>query len=1121
MIELFLTNPRKLGRFVGLLLLTTLACEPTTNPRFELLPASYTGVDFQNTLEETPQMNIFNYLYYYNGGGVAAGDLNGDDLPDLYFTSNLESNRLYINQGDFIFNDITEATNVAGQSGWTTGVTMADVNGDGKLDIYVSQLGDYQNIRGKNQLYINLGNDVAGNPTFENQAAQYNLDLIGFSTQAAFFDYDLDGDLDMYMLNHSTHANGTFGRSTLRLEKHPLAGDKLLRNDGGSFTDVTDSSGIYSSALGYGLGITVGDVNWDGYPDVYVGNDFHENDYLYINNGDGTFSEQLEQSLHHTSRFSMGNDIGDINNDGLPDILSLDMLPSDPVMLKMSAGEDTYDVYNYKLKYGYNHQFSRNTLQLNQGNGNFSEIGLLAEIYATDWSWSGLMADLDLDGYKDLYIANGIKRRSNDLDYIKYISNDAVQRQLEGDLTSDDLTLIDNLPIIKIPNVAFANQGNLHFANKSEEWGLGQESFSNGSAYADLDNDGDLDLVTNNIDQPAFIYRNLTIENSKGKHNFLKVKLLGEGANPQGIGAKIIIPSDTQRIIYEVFTTRGYQSAVPAEVVIGLGQRAQVDSLIVVWPDHRFQVLQNIQVNQTIELQQLDAAGKYDFSASAKPIFIEMDSTLVPDFVHKENRFIEFNREVLIPHMSSTEGPKLAVADVNSDGLQDLFVGGAKRQTSAIYIQTSQGFDLLEQDSFTADSISEDIGVEFVDVDQDQDQDLVVVSGGNEFQGEADALLVRLYTNDGQGNFTRDRQRMPNVYVNGSCIRSADFDQDGDNDLFVGGRVVARNYGKVPTSYLLQNDGQGNFSIQTDRLAEGLSSVGMVKDAQWADINTDGTLDLIVVGEWMPITVFLNQDEQLRKANVSSLKNTDGWWNTVEVIDIDNDGDLDILAGNLGLNSKLRASLEQPVSLAAKDIDENGTIEQLLFHYVGDEKRLFASKDEISSQLVDIKNRYESYTEFAQANVSEIFPAYILEGAKRYDAYEFRSGVFVNEGGLSFQFHPFPAQAQFAPINAMHLIDVNDDNQVDVLTAGNFYEVTIERGRYDADYGTLLKNLGNGQFTWISNTKSGIHINGQVRDLAILKYNGQDVIMVARNKQPLLFLKKNENTTLPLSSVID
>lgn len=1097
-------------------LIISAACSsgPNSDPLFELLTAEETGVDFQNTLTETPQLNIFSYLYFYNGGGVAAGDLNGDDLPDLYFTSNLESNKLYLNQGNFSFQDITEVTGVGGQKGWTTGVTMADVNGDGRLDIYVSQLGDYQNIRGKNQLYINQGNDAQGMPTFENQAADYGLDLVGFSTQAAFFDYDLDGDLDMYMLNHSTHANGTFGRSTLRKEKHPLAGDKLLRNDNSKFTDVTDSSGIYSSALGYGLGITVGDVNWDGYPDIYIGNDFHENDYLYLNNGDGTFTESLEQMMQHTSRFSMGNDIGDINNDGLPDLISLDMLPSDPVMLKMSAGEDSYDVYDYKLKFGYNHQFARNSLQLNMGNNHFSEIGLLAGIYATDWSWSGLMADLDLDGQKDLYIANGIKRRSNDLDYIKYVSNDAIQHRLEGDLTQEDMALVEKLPIVKIPNVAFKNQGNLGFANVSDDWGLGQESFSNGAAYADLDNDGDLDLITNNIDQPAFIYRNNVISQDDTAHHFLKMRFRGEGGNTRGIGTKVVIPLDSQVIIQEVYATRGYQSSVPTDLIIGIGDRPQIDSLTIIWPDHRFQVLRQIKANQTLTLNQVDANGQYDFSSTTQPTFVDVSDSLNVDFVHEENRFIEFNREVLIPHMSSTEGPKLAVGDVNGDGQDDFFVGGAKWQPAALYVQTDNGFEKTRQPTFSADSVAEDIGAELVDVDNDGDLDLVVVSGGNEFQGEAEALILRLYKNDGQGNFTRDDQALPKIYVNGSCVRSADFDADGDQDLFIGGRVVPRHYGNVPASYLLLNDGQGNFTDQTQAVAKGLSSVGMVKDAQWADIDNNGTPDLIVVGEWMPITIFVNEAGKLQQADIASLEKTNGWWNTLEVTDIDNDGDLDILAGNLGINSKLKASPEEPVGLVVKDIDGNGTVEQLLTHYIGGKKYLFATKDELTSQLVQIKNRYQNYIDFARADVDEVFTPETLEGAERHFAYEFRSGVFLNEGNLDFTFKPFPVQAQFSPINTFYLTDVNGDQQPDVLSAGNFYEVTIERGRYDADYGTLLQNEGDGSFTWVPNTKSGMYVQGQARDMVKIMYQGEEIIAIARNKESIQFITINPEKSI-------
>ncbi len=1086
-------------------------CSRKTDPLFELIPAEKSGVHFSNILTETPEMNIFNYLYFYDGGGVAAGDVNGDGLPDLYFTSNQDSNRLYLNKGNFEFEDITVRSGVWGQIGWTNGVSMVDVNGDNRLDMYVSQLGEFGNIGGRNQLFINQGNSEQGVPVFVDEAATWGLDLKGLSTQAAFFDYDLDGDLDMYMLNHSVHSLGTFVRSEAREIPNELAGDRLMKNEGDHFVDVSQEAGIYQSVIGYGLGIAISDINKDGYPDIFVGNDFHEDDYLYLNNGDGTFTESLGKSIEHTSKSSMGNDIADFNNDGFQDIISVDMLPYDPVLLKTAEGEDPYDIYVNKLAYGYKHQLARNTLQLNLGNNTFSEIAYLAGVPATDWSWSGLFVDLDLDGWKDIYLSNGIKRRSNDMDYITFISNDAIQRRLKGEMTEAELAYAEKMPEVKVQNFAFHNNRDLTFTNVAGDWGMGQPSFSNGAVYADLDGDGDLDMVVNNIEDKAFIFKNNTINGQVDQPNFLKVELKGEGLNTKGIGAKIVIPNSDQGTIYhEVFTSRGFLSSVDPTVIIGLGNAKAIDSLIVIWPDRRYESLTNIDANQKLIIDQKNARGEYDYSMTTKPIFSEVEIEGL-DYQHKENRPIEIYREILLPQMTSTEGPCMMVGDVDGDGKEDIILSGAKMQRTAVYLQKEDGFSLSGQRELSRDSLCEDTAVELVDVDLDGDLDLLIASGGNEFRLSDEPSLVRLYKNDGLGNFSRDRASFPEIFVMGSCIATHDVNRDGYPDFFIGARAVPRSYGEIPRSYLLLSDGKGKWLDETEKTGGvNLANVGMVKDAKWVDIDNDEDEDLIVVGEWMAPMIFINEKDRLVESDEAnkSFKDKNGFWNNVEVVDVDGDSDLDLLTGNLGLNSIFQSSPKEPVEMFVKDFDQNGVMDQIVFHYVLGQKYLLPTRDELVQQLGFMDKKFPTYREFSQAEPDDFFTEKELASAHRLVAEELRSGVFLNQGNLQFEFRPFPTLAQVSPITSIYILDYDSDGMEDILVAGNEFNVSIQRGRYDANRGLLLRNAGEVNFEPVWNDRSGLNLTGQVREMKSIDYQGKRLILIAINNEKIRILEK-------------
>lgn len=1096
------------------------SCKKNENYKFQLLSPEQTGIDFSNDLVPSKDLNIFNYMYFYNGGGVGAGDLNNDGLVDLCFTSNLKENKLYLNKGGLKFEDITQKSNFKSNKGWSTGVSIVDINQDGKLDIYISQVGDYVGLKGQNLLYVCQKITPEGIPVYEELSKEYGLDLRGFGTQAAFFDYDLDGDLDMFMLNHSVHSNGTFGaRANFDGTFHPTAGDKLFMatKDGASshsrYVEVTENSGIIGTVLGYGLGVCVGDVNLDGYPDMYIGNDFHENDYLYINqkNSNGStprFKEEINNQMTHTSQFSMGVDIADINNDAFPEIVSLDMLPSDPEILKRSEGDDAYNIFNYKLKQGYNYQFSRNNLQLNNGNGTFSEIGMFAGIHATDWSWASLFVDFDNDGYKDLFVSNGIAKRMNDIDYIKFASDEVIQEKIkEKKFDETDVSLVDKLPEIKLFNKFFSNQANLAFKDLEPEILDDKLSFSNGSVYADLDNDGDLDIITNNINEKAFVYENFANKNNP-QNKSLTISLKGDVQNLNAIGTKCLVFKKDKTITYEKFPVRGFQSSMEIPLTVGLGNVTEIDSILLVWPNNTFQKLDKstfaknkIQVNFTANLPIFDyktlvpKVKTVDFQNIAQQIGLEIK--------HEENNFVEFDREILIPNMMSTEGPALAVADINHDGLEDVFVGSARDFKSQILLQKPDGkFIKTKQPAIEKDSLYEDVDAIFVDVNADSHLDLVVATGGNEFFGKAQSLTQRLYLNDGKGNFMLKPDAFNGIYMTASSVKPIDIDADGKMDLFISGRAIPWDYGSIPRSYLLKNDGTGRFTDITATVAPELAQAGLVKNATFADMDKDGDQDLLLALEWDSITMFENNRGKFTKKALSKEK---GWWNFTLPFDFDSDGDMDILVGNLGQNSRLKASSSQPIRMYVNDYDGNGKREQILTYYLNDKEIPFANKLEIDKQLPVTKKKYLLAKDFAKASIADIVGKDLLNSATLFEADYFSNAILVNDGKGNFTTKPLPTNAQFTPYNDAQIIDANGDALPDVLLMGNFYECNIQMGRYDADYGTILINRGNGDFE--ATQMNGLQVKGQVRRLKKIKIGKEDIILAVRNNDYLMAIR--------------
>jgi len=1097
--DYFVASPSTVAQTlaVAVIFLSVLGCSNVDDPLFLPLSVHQSGVDFVNRVEDRPEFNIISYLYFYDGGGVAVGDVNGDGLPDIYLTANQGPNRLYLNHGDLRFEDVTDLAGVAGSADWSTGVTMADVNGDGLLDIYVSVVSGYEDREGYNELFINNG-DL----TFTESAADYGLDFRGYGTQAAFFDYDLDGDLDAFLLNHSTHGEQTYGPAELRRERHPQAGDRLLRNDDGRFEDVSEEAGIYGGPVGYGLGVAVSDLTANGCPDIYVANDFHENDYFYVNNCDGTFSESIRRATGHNSRSSMGIDAADLNNDGLTDVAVVDMLPDREDVLKTSASVESYEIAQIKLDFGYYHQYTRNTLLLNRGEGRFSDIAYLAGVEATDWSWAALLCDLDNDGWKDLFVSNGIWRRPNDLDYTKAVSSSTMQEALE-DISEADLKILEKMPHVPISNYVFRNNRDLTFTDRTEAWGLGQALFSNGAAYADLDNDGDLDLVVNNLNEKASIY-----ENQGRGRNYLTVRLNGPPPNSWGVGAKVILKSGGRSQLQELMPTRGFQSSVDPRLHFGLDTLSIVDSVFVVWPDRRYQLLTKVAANQQVEVHASEADGRFDYARlrepdKPRPVADITDDVSSP-YSHMENAFVDFTREPLMPHMVSTEGPALAAGDVNGDGLDDLFVGNAKSRPSALLMQQPSGAFVSSNEAvFRADSQFEDVDAAFFDADGDGDLDLYVVTAGNEWWGDAEALRDRLYINDA-GTFYRASDALPDIFQHGSVVRPADFDDDGDVDLFVGGRVVAREYGTAPRSYLLRNEG-GRFTDVTAALAAEISQVGMVTDAVWTDIDNDGLHDLVVVGEWMPPRVFRQTDGGFAQID-AGFSGLDGWWTSVAAVDLNEDGRDDLILGNLGLNSRLRASADEPVRLHIADLDADGEKERILTSYRNGVSYPFASRDELLEAFPSLARQFPSYAHYGASQLEDIFPVGRIRAAEVLEARTFASIVAMNTETGTFDVRSLPPEAQFAPVRSILAHDFDHDGNTDILLGGNFYGVQPARGRYDAGYGTYLRGDGRGGLKAVEPGESGLWLEGEIRKLRLIQSANHLMIVAGRNNDSLQFV---------------
>lgn len=1073
-----------------------------------------TGINFSNNVKDTKDFNVLTYRNFYNGGGVAIGDVDNDGLADVFFTANMGANKLYKNKGNWQFEDISKQAGFVEKQDWSTGVVMVDINHDGWLDIYVCSAGYINGMAPQSKLYINSGLSTSKKEvSFTEAAEEYGLsNKGGYATHAAFFDYDLDGDLDAFIINNSFIPVNTLNyanKRDLKAAEWPVAdflkggGDRLFRNDNGKFTDVSKEAGVHGSLISFGLGVTIGDVNKDAYPDVYVSNDFFERDYLYINQKNGTFKDELEQWVGHTSLASMGADIGDINNDGFVDIFTTDMLPDDDYRLKTTSSFDNIDVYRYKVEQGFYHQYMQNTLQVNNGNNKFLETGFFSGVAASDWSWGALMFDADNDGLTDIYVCNGIYHDVTDLDFIDFFANDVIQKMVLTGRKEQVDEIISKIPSVPVLNKAFKNEGGLKFSDAGTSWGFTKPSFSNGAAYGDLDNDGDLDLIINNVNEKAFVYQNNSRENTGNK--FIGISLRGKDRNTFAIGSQVKVHLPDQVLYREIEPSRGFQSSVDYKQIIGLGNAAKVDSIIVIWPDGTRSKLEQPELNKVHTLKQQDAAGKKPepVGSMVTPLLQLVENNLLP---HHEDDYIDFYYERNLPEMLSREGPQIAKADVNGDGMEDIYIGGAKGQAGQLYFQTANGFKQQKQKIFDENAAFEEVAVLFFDCDGDKDMDLFIGSGGNNLPPKSKQLQHRLYRNKGKGDFEADTAAFPRNDMNISVAVANDFDNDGDQDLFVGSRNVAYRYGETPSSYLYLNDGTGHFTDVANRMNEAISKAGMVTGAAWADVYGDEKKELILVGEWMSPKIFTYNGTRFDELKNTGLTGLSGLWQTIATTDVNGDGKQDLILGNMGENFYLRPDSTHPVKMWLNDFDQNGVIDQVRTSTINGRDMPVLTKKDLTDQFPGLKKENLKNSDYAGKAIQEIFNKKLIDEST-VKLFNYSSSVVaINNGNGSFQVKKLPYMTQLSSINAIAVVDVNNDRHPDLVVGGNNFQYPPQFGRLDASCGDILINDGKGNFGRVKPIESGLTINGEVRDIKEIQVNNQRCILVARNNmQPLLY----------------